>query len=143
MKTLCCLIGSVLVLTAVPAAARDTKDLIPISVVISMPEVACELDQNLKLYFGNQQGPQGTSRGVTIANPKTSGVGTKDRQGYRRVMLSAPMELQKKARNVGGIAVMGIESSYKEQPFVSETEFECHAGGIIIGVALRRTIVKV
>ena len=131
-----------LLLFALPAAARDTKYLIKIIDVLSMPEAEGKLDMGVKLYFGKQQPPAGSPRGVVVVNPKTSGVGKEDVFGCKWAMLTALKELQQKARNVGGTAVIGIESFYKKQPFSSESEFECHAGAVVIGVALRGTVLK-
>ena len=39
-------------------------------------------------------------------------------------------------------AVVNIESNYKNRQFSSETEFECGAGAIMAGVALKGTLVK-
>ena len=39
-------------------------------------------------------------------------------------------------------SVVGLERFYKKVPFSSETEFECHAGALVAGVALRGQPVK-
>jgi hypothetical protein len=39
-------------------------------------------------------------------------------------------------------AVVNIESNYKNRQFSNETEFECGAGAIMAGVALKGTLVK-
>ena len=57
-------------------------------------------------------------------------------------MLSALKALQQRAVKEGMDAVVGIESNYKKRHFVSETEFECGAGALMAGVALKGTLVK-
>jgi uncharacterized protein YbjQ (UPF0145 family) len=57
-------------------------------------------------------------------------------------MLSALIQLQERARREGGNAVINIKSYYKKQTFSSESQFECHAGNIMAGVALKGDIVK-
>jgi hypothetical protein len=47
-----------------------------------------------------------------------------------------------RARTEGGNAVINIVSYYKKNVFSSATEYECHAGAIIAGVALKGTVVK-
>jgi hypothetical protein len=42
----------------------------------------------------------------------------------------------------GGNAVTNIHSVYKNAPFNSDSEYECGAGAIMGGVALRGTVVK-
>ena len=135
---------NLLVLLAVisaPALARDTRYLIKISDVLSMPEAA-RLDQGIKLYFGAQKHPKGEDRGEVVSNQKTNAANKSDEQACRWVMLSALLDLQQRARALGATHVVGIESYYKKVPFSSETEFECHAGTFAAGVALRAHIVK-
>ena len=57
-------------------------------------------------------------------------------------MLSALIELRKRAEMLGGNAVTNIVSYYKKVTFSSPDQFECHAGGVIAGVALKGTFVK-
>jgi uncharacterized protein YbjQ (UPF0145 family) len=57
-------------------------------------------------------------------------------------MLSALKALQERAVREGMDAVVNIESNYKNRQFSSETEFECGAGAIMAGVALKGTLVK-
>jgi uncharacterized protein YbjQ (UPF0145 family) len=57
-------------------------------------------------------------------------------------MLSALIELRANALEQGGNAVVNIVSYYKKVPFSSPTEYECHAGAFVAGVALKGTIVK-
>ncbi len=51
--------------------------------------------------------------------------------------------LQKRAKQLGANAVVNIISYYKKVPMSSTTEFECHAGAIIAGVALKGDFVKI
>ncbi|CAM3357531.1 hypothetical protein [Halomonas lysinitropha] len=52
-------------------------------------------------------------------------------------MLSALLSLRERVRAEGGNAVIHIESSYKRKPMVSRDEYECYAGMLMAGVALR------
>lgn len=131
-----------LVLGSGSALARDTKYLLKIADVLSMPEAAGRLDPNFRFYFGKQPGPQGESRGEVVANPKTNSANKSDEDACRWVMLSALRELQDRAKALGATSLVGVESYYKKNPFSSDTEFECHAGGFLTGVALRGTAVK-
>ena len=56
-------------------------------------------------------------------------------------MLSALISLQDRIKAEGGNAVVNIESFYDRQPMASNTEYECHAGAIMAGVALRGDVV--
>ncbi len=131
-----------LVVSSGSAFARDTRYILKIADVLAMPEAAGRLDAQVSLYFGKQPFPQGENRGEVVANPKTNSAKKSDEDACRWVMLSALMELQKRARAMGATAVVNIESFYKKVPFSSETEFECHAGGFLTGVALRGSMIK-
>jgi hypothetical protein len=58
-------------------------------------------------------------------------------------MLSALKALQERAVREGMTDVINITSNYKNQPFSSATEFECGAGSVMAGVALKGTLVKI
>lgn len=135
-------LGVTLLLAAGPALARDSKYLLRIAEVLEMPEAAGKLDPHIKLYFGKQPAPRGEKRGEVVVNPKTNSANKSDEEACRWVMLSALADLQKRARAMGATSVVGIESFYKKVPFSSETEFECHAGAMITGVALRGQMMK-
>jgi uncharacterized protein YbjQ (UPF0145 family) len=142
MKRFMTMLAAAVVLSSGSALARDTKYLLKIDDVLKMPEASGRLDPNIKFYFGKTPAPQGEARGEAQANAKTNAANKGDEEACRWVMLSALMELQKKAKAVGATAVVGIESYYKKVVFSSETEFECHAGAIMAGVALRGQLIK-
>lgn len=141
MKRLSTMLVAAVVLSSGAAFARDTKYLLKIDDVLKMPE-AGRLDPNIKFYFGTGKGPKGEARGEAVANAKTNAANKGDEEACRWVMISALAELQKKAKAVGATAIVGIESYYKKVVFSSESEFECHAGAIMAGVALRGQLIK-
>ena len=53
------------------------------------------------------------------------------------------IQLEKRAKQLGANAVVNIVSYYKKDVMSSATEFECHAGAVIAGVALKGDFVKV
>ena len=59
------------------------------------------------------------------------------------MFLSAMMQLEKRAKELGANAVVNIVSYYQKNVVSSATEFECHAGAVIAGVALNGDFVKV
>lgn len=129
-------------LVASPALARDTKLILPIASVLSMPEAQAQLSPDIKFYFGASKAPAGEQRGEVVVNPKTNAANKGDEAACRWVMLTALVDLQNNARKVGANAVVNVESYYKKIVFSSPTEFECHAGAIMAGVALRGQMVK-
>jgi len=102
-----------------------------------------QLNTGVEFYFGAQKHAKVIkSFGEDFTNKKTNAFNKNDKTACEWVFLSAMLQLQEKARQLGANAVVNIHSYYKKISFVSETEYECHAGGIIAGVALKGTFVK-
>jgi len=127
----------------VPAAARDVKLLMSIAEALDTPAARDRLGTRVKFYFGNQPHPPvARTIGEYTANRKTNATNKKDREACEWVFLGALLALRDRAADHRGDAVVNIHSYYKKNEFVSDTEYECHAGVFIAGVALRGTVVK-
>jgi hypothetical protein len=125
------------------AQARDTTLHLPIKDVLEHPEYKTRLGSDIALYFGKQAAPATQqSFGEVVTNRKTNSFGKPDEEACRWAMLAALLQLVERARQDGGDAVVDITSYYKRQEFVSDSEYECHAGGFIAGLALKGRIVK-
>jgi uncharacterized protein YbjQ (UPF0145 family) len=134
---LCLTIGS-------PAYARDTRHLLPIAVAMEVRDAQDKLAGSVKFYFGDQAPPQVlTNLGSDVSNRKTNAFGKSDEKACNWAFLSAMVALEKRAQQLGANAVINIVSYYNKKVMSSATEFECHAGAIIAGVALRGDFVKV
>lgn len=131
-------------LLSLPAFARDTVLHIPLSDVLELPEAKEKLDPSFRFLLDGQPTPKNTKRLSTdVSNPKTNGVGKSDEYGCKWAALSALINLQAGAKRNGANAVVDIVSYYKKVEYKSATDFECHAGAIIIGVALKGTYAKI
>jgi len=125
------------------AAARNTALILPVSSVMSMPDAKQKLDGSVKFYFGKSGHPAVLKKfGNYVTNKKTNSFGKPDEEACNWAMLSALITLQERAQNEGGNAVINIESYYKRQANSLNSEFECHAGAFVAGVALRGDVVK-
>lgn len=134
---------TLLMLVTVDSQARDTKHYYPISVALDKPEADEALNPEIKLYFAGQKQPKAkTNLGSFITNKKTNATFRSDENSCNWVLLSALKALQERAVEQGGNAVIDIESYYKKNVYRSSEQFECHAGGVIAGVALRGTVIK-
>jgi len=123
--------------------ARDTKSMQSIEKAMSQPAAAEKLGTDVKFYFGKSAHPAvEKSIGTYPTNKKTNGVGKSDEEACNWAFLSAMISLRDRALMEGGDAVININSYYKKNEVVSETEFECHSGGIMSGVALKGEVVK-
>jgi uncharacterized protein YbjQ (UPF0145 family) len=126
------------------AHARDTKHLLPIAAALEAKDAKDKLDGSIKFFFGNQETPKVlTKLGTDVTNQKTNAFGKSDERACNWVFLSAMIQLEKRAKQLGANAVVNIVSFYKKDVMSSPTEFECHAGAIIAGVALRGDFVKI
>jgi uncharacterized protein YbjQ (UPF0145 family) len=114
----------------------------PISDALSTAAAQNRL-QGIDFYFGDQKHPQVLEDlGEFSTNKKTNAFAKSDKKACEWVFLSALLQLQERARNLNANAVINIKSNYKYREFASETEFECGAGHIMAGVALKGRIVK-
>lgn len=124
--------------------ARDTKYLLPIATALEAKDAEEKLDGSIKFFFGNQETPTVVTKfGSDVSNRKTNAVGKSDEKACNWAFLSAMVAFQKRAQQLGANAVINIVSYYKKNVMSSPTEFECHAGAIIAGVALKGDFVKI
>jgi hypothetical protein len=124
------------------AEARDTDYKLKIDEVLQSPDAKEKLKPDVKFFFGSQKAPAGKGLGSFVTNKKTNSFGKPDEVACHWAMLSALMELQERAQKEGGNAVVNVISYYKKDEFSSDTEYECHAGAFVAGVALKGTVVK-
>lgn len=126
---------------SVSAEARDDRLKMPIADAVAA--AGDKLDGSVKFYWGTQPYPKTSGDlGTYTSNKKTNFVGKSDQEACQWAWLSAMLSLQDRAKKEGGNAVVNIHSVYRNQDFTSETEYECGAGSIMGGVALRGTVVK-
>lgn len=132
------------VLLGMPQAhARNTEYNLKIEDVLQNPEYQQRLGNTVTFYFGNQPTPHVEQTfGEFVTNKKTNSFGKPDEEACRWAMLSALIELRDRAWKMGGNAVTNIMSYFKKNAASSETDYECHAGAIIAGVALKGTVVR-
>lgn len=124
------------------AQARDTKHLLPVEDVMNGSDARAALDPDIRFFFADTPHPRVIrDHGNFVTNKKTNAFGKSDEEACKWVMLSALISLQDRVKAEGGNAVINIESFYKRNPMVSRTEYECQAGAIMAGVALRGDVV--
>ena len=129
---------------AAVALARDTKLLLPISVAMETKDAEDKLGGSVKFFFGDQKTPPILKKlGSDISNRKTNAVGKSDEKACNWAFLSAMVALEKRAQQLGANAVVNIVSYYQKNTMSSATEFECHAGAVIAGVALKGDFVTI
>ncbi|EPC01160.1 hypothetical protein L861_11335 [Litchfieldella anticariensis FP35 = DSM 16096] len=134
------LLGALLLTTA--SYARDTTHMLSIEEAMNTPAARERLDPNIRFFFADTpHGEVVAEHGNFVTNKKTNAFNKTDEEACRWVMLSALISLQDRVKAEGGNAVINIESFYKRHPMTSRTEYECHAGALMAGVALRGDVV--
>jgi hypothetical protein len=143
MKNTLAALAMALLVSPAAGTARDDRLTFSIKEAISTPAAREKLHPGVAFYFGSVPHPEvAETLGQTVVNLKTNAFGKSDLAACQWVFLSVLIDLQKRAREAGGNAVIDIESYYKKEIFKSETQFMCGAGATIAGVAFRGTIVK-
>lgn len=144
MKASALVAAAAAVLTvSVAAYARDTALKLPVKEALETADAKEKLGTDVKFFFGSQAHPAAKATlGTYTSNKKTNFANKTDKEGCEWVFLSAMIALKQRAVAEGGNAVVNIQSYYKKKEFSSPTEYECHAGAIMGGVALRGTVVK-
>ena len=135
---------ALLALGAVTAAqARNDALMVPIEDVIQMGIADGKLDGSVKFYMTGARTPAVSAKlGDDVSNKKTNGVGKDDQTACKWAALSALIAFQDSAKQKGANAVVDLHSFYKRNAVKDPVNFECHAGNIMTGVALKGTYAK-
>ncbi|HUO78964.1 MAG TPA: hypothetical protein VMU00_02375 [Steroidobacteraceae bacterium] len=142
-RTIGCLAVALAVALAPAAYARDEALHLPIKEVTEDAGNKARLGSDVALYFGAQATPAiETALGTASTSKKTNAFNKGDAEACRWAMLSALLTLVSSARSRGADAVVDIRSNYQHVEFSSETEYECHAGNLMAGVAFTGRLVK-
>ncbi|HBZ05983.1 MULTISPECIES: excinuclease ATPase subunit [Massilia] len=130
--------------STLPAQARDTKLMLPLEAAMSANNARERLGDSVKFYFGKQATPKVLQKLSTDqTSQKTNAFGKSAETACNWAFLSAMLRLQARAQELGANAVVNIVSNYKNIENSSETEFECHEGAVMAGVALKGDFVKI
>lgn len=134
-----------LTIAAPNAFAGDTRVELPLQDLIDSPQAKeAGIDGSVRFYLAGQVHPAVVSRmGEDVSNKKTNGVGKSDVESCRWVALSVLKAFQESAKARGANAVIDITSYFKKNEFKSATNYECYAGNLMSGVALKGTYAKV
>ncbi len=135
------LISSMLISTS--AYSRNTTLMLSIKEAMATESFKNKLDPDFRFYFGSTKHPVVIKKLHTdVSNKKTNAFNKSDEKACQWALLGALLAFQSKAKSLGGNAVINMQSYYKRKAFVSNTEYECHAGALMAGVALKGDVVK-
>ncbi|PRC95142.1 hypothetical protein S2091_0337 [Solimicrobium silvestre] len=129
---------------AMSAQASDTKVMLPIAGAMAANDAQARLGDSVKFYFAGQTTPAIIKTlGSDKVSLKTNAVGKSDEKSCNWVFLSDMISLQKRAVELGANAVVNITNNYNNVENPSATEFECHVGTIMSGVAFKADFVRI
>ncbi len=124
------------------AQARDDVLTLPLNTIIGTDKAKQTL-LDIPIYFAGQSHPEIGKDTVEVSTSrKTNAFGKSDNEACQWVLLSALKVLQDAALKRGYDAVVNIRSNYKHNEFSSATKFQCGAGSIMAGVALKGDLAK-
>ncbi|MBV4498861.1 excinuclease [Pseudomonas sp. SWRI12] len=140
-------VTAALLLSAMPplSQARDTTLYLPFDKVVNEAIRTGKIDRSVKFYLAGDE-PQGKVSVLSageVTNKKTNAFNKSDVEACEWVVQSALISLHQAAKAAGANAVINIVSFYKRNERRDATTYECHAGAIMAGVALKGDLAKV
>jgi len=147
MKTKIWTAAATLMLCALPglSQARDTVLYLPFDKVVAEAISSKKIDGSVKFYLAGNT-PKGSISVVSpgaVTNKKTNAFNKTDTEACEWAAQSAIITLHEAAKKMGANAVTNIVSFYKSNERKDASTYECHAGAIIGGVALKGDLAKV
>lgn len=125
--------------------ARDTTHFLPFDTAVQEALNAGRLDGSVKFYLaGNKPaGKVSVVRAGVTTSKKTNAFNKTDEAACSWALQSALIHLQKAAKAAGANAVVDIASNYKHVEYKDSQKYECHAGAVMAGVALKGSLANV
>jgi len=119
--------------------ARDDAHFLDLRRGIDAAVASGQLDGSVKFYVKGEKVPGKIVQSFPEAtsNKKTSMGGRTPEDACDRALLSALISFQENAKRNGANAVVNLESYYKRVVISDATKYECHAGSMMAGTALR------
>lgn len=139
--------ATALLLCALPglSQARDTALYLPFEKVVQQMQAEKKLDGTVKFYLAGVQ-PRGKVKVISanaVTNKKTNAFNKSDEAACEWALQSALLTLQDAAHKANANAVTNIASYYKKNERKDASTYECHAGAVIAGVALKGDLARV
>ena len=136
-------IAAALLVVSGAVMARDTVLEQPLQALLESRQARdAGIDGSVKFYLAGRPVPALQRLGEVVANRKTNALNKSDENACRWVALSVLKALQAGVRSHGANAVVDIVSYYRKQEVTSPEDYECHAGAIMAGVALKGRYAK-
>lgn len=126
-----------------PASAAETLHMVSIQQALATPDAQTELDHKVHFYFGDAEHPPVIKDfGGLITHKENNAVTNSDNTSCNRAFLSAVVQLQTRAEELGADSVINIHSYYKQHDVSNREQAECYVGFFTSGVTLMGEFVK-
>lgn len=136
--------AAIIIATSQPVMARDEVMHMVFQDVLNSPAAKEKLDGTVKFYLAGAKTPKIVKKlNSDVSNHKTNGFNKGADESCKWVALTALLSFQEHAKRLGMNAVVDIESYYKKNTYTSPTDYECHVGALMTGVALKGTYAQV
>lgn len=125
--------------------AEDTVVNLSFQNTVAAATKAGKLDGSVTFYLAGNQ-PSGHVNVVNdnvTTSKKTNAFGKSSQESCDWALQSALITLQSAAKQAGANAVIDIQSNYNNQPHSDPTNYECHKGFLMSGVALKGKLAKI
>lgn len=132
-----------LALFATSAQADDAVSTHSIEAVLAQPANSSQLE-GVQLSFGDApHGPVARRIEPDVTTSlRTRKLGRSSEEACQWVLMSALIQMREHALAVGGNAVVNIRSNWRNVEWSSSTEYQCAAGFLMAGVALKGDVVS-
>lgn len=123
--------------------ARDTAHFLDFQSVVNEATQAGRLDGSVKFYLNKTPAGAQIINANATTSQKTNAFNKTDEAACSWALQSALIKLQNSAKAAGANAVVDLASNYKNVEYRDDSKYECHAGAIMAGVALKAKYAKV
>ncbi|SHL26142.1 excinuclease [Phytopseudomonas punonensis] len=117
--------------------ARDTAHFLDFQSVVNEATQAGRLDGSVKFYLNKTPAGAKIINANVTTSQKTNAFNKTDEAACSWALQSALIKLQNSAKAAGANAVVDLASNYKNKEYRDNSKYECHAGAIMAGVALK------
>lgn len=136
------IVVGLLLLVPLPGEARTTFLDLVVEAAVASSTGETKL-RDVPFYFAGQKHPKVAARlGTFKSNKKTNAFNKSDEAACEIAFLSALIQFQHRAQQMGADAVIDLKSITKHNDLESPTHFRCAAGNVVANVALTGTIVR-
>lgn len=135
-------LGLSMALASAAVQAADRTVYMPFQPEVELAIEAGRIDRSVTFSLKGTAPAGEVVKADVVTNKKTNAFAKGDWEACSWVMQSALIQLFEAAKAADATKVTNIVSFYKRNPYESTTQFECHAGAVIAGVALKADLAK-